>query len=136
MGAITFVFIDAYGHGTIGKKVLRVVDGNAPDVTIGEWSNGMNKQSEYFECVCGTDEHTLRFKLDTHDPNDVELYTSVFLNQYRGFFKRLWIAVKYLFGYKCKYGHWDCTMIKLEDADRLIKLLESYERLSTERPSK
>lgn len=84
--------------------------------------------NEFFECICETDEHTLRFKLDTHDP--VGLYLSVFLNQYRGFFGRVWIAVKYLFGYKCRYGHWDCTMIKLKDADRLIRLLESYKRLS------
>lgn len=85
-------------------------------------------QTEFFECVCGTEEHTLRFKLDA---DDIELYTSVFLNQYHGFFGRLWIAIKYLFGYKCKHGHWDCTIIKLEDTDRLIELLESYKRLST-----
>lgn len=87
--------------------------------------------TEFFECVCGADEHTLRFKLDAYDPKDVELYTSVFLNHYRSFFKRLWVAIKYLFGYKCRDGHWDCTMLKLEDADRLIKLLEEYKRLST-----
>lgn len=84
--------------------------------------------AEFFECVCETDEHTMRFKLDTHYP--VELYLSVFLDQYHGFFGRLWIAVKYLFGYKCKYGHWDCATIKLQDADRLIRLLERYKSLS------
>lgn len=89
-----------------------------------------NSMVEFFECVCSSDEHILRFKLDACDPDDVELYTSVFLNQYHNFFGRLWIAIKYLFGYKCKYGHWDCTMIKLEDANRLIKLLEEYKRLS------
>lgn len=92
----------------------------------------MNEQIEFFECVCGMDEHTLRFKLDAYDPEDVELYTSVFLNQYRSFFGRLWIAIKYLFGYKCRHGHWDCTIIKLEDADRLIALLENYKRLSAD----
>lgn len=92
--------------------------------------------TEFFECACGADEHTLRFKLDAYDPKDVELYTSVFLNQYRGFFGRLWVAIKYLFGYKCKDGHWDCTMIRLEDADRLIALLENYKRLSAKGQSK
>lgn len=83
-------------------------------------------QTEFFECICGSEAHTLRFQLD----DDVELYTSVFLNQYRGFFGRLWIAIKYLFGYKCRYGHWDCTMLKLEDADRLIALFKNYQRHS------
>lgn len=89
----------------------------------------MNSQTEFFECDCISDEHTLKFKLDAHDPTDVELYTSVFLNQYRGFFSRLWVAIKYVFGYKCKYGHWDCTILRLEDADRLIALLQKYKQL-------
>lgn len=90
----------------------------------------MNSRTEFFECVCTTDEHTIKFKLDTYGPDNIELYTSVFLSQYHGFLGRLWIAIKYLFGYKCKYGHWDCTMLKLKDADRLIELLQQYKELS------
>ncbi len=71
-----------------------------------------------------SNEHVLRFELDDHD-----LYTSVFLCQYRSFFKRVWVAVKYVFGYKCKHGHWDCTMLRPEDADRLIGMLNDYKRL-------
>lgn len=78
----------------------------------------MASQTEFFECVCTADEH-----------NSIELYTPVFLNQYRGFFGRLWIAVKYLFGYKCKYGHWDCTVLRSEDIDRLMALLQKYKQL-------
>ncbi len=80
-------------------------------------------KSEFFECTCMSDEHTLRFTLD-----DTELYTSVFLHQYRSFFKRVWIAIKYTFGYKCKDGHWDCTILKPEDCDRLIIMLQEYKR--------
>ena len=87
-------------------------------------------QIEFFECVCKTDEHTIKFKLDVYDPNDIELYISIFLNQYRGFFHRLLIAIKYLFGYKCKYGHWDCTILRPEDTGRLIALLQKYEQYS------
>lgn len=93
------------------------------------------RKVEFFECVCTSDQHTLRFSLDSYDPKDVELYVSVFLNQYRNFFCRIWIAIKYIFGYKCRYGHWDCTILKIEDADRLIDLLENYKRLSDERGS-
>lgn len=107
-----------------------------PDVTTDDLNNGTIKRekndmsrTEFFECICATEEHTIRFKLDT---DDTELYASVFLNQYRGFFGRLWIAIKYLFGYKCKYGHWDCTELRPEDADRLIALLQEYKRLSGE----
>ena len=89
--------------------------------------------TEFFECICMSDEHVIKFRLDTYDHDNVELYMSIFLNQYRGFFGKLWIAIKYLFGYKCKYGHWDCTLLKLEDTDRLISLLQTYKRLSEDK---
>jgi hypothetical protein len=77
--------------------------------------------TEFFECACYSDEHTLRF---SYDPDENEMFTSVFLNQYRNIFKRLWIALKYVFGYKCKYGHWDCFLMRPEDAERLKRLLD------------
>jgi len=41
-----------------------------------------------------------------------------------GFFQRIWIAVRYVFGYECRYGHWDCWSLNIEDAESLKKLLE------------
>lgn len=76
--------------------------------------------TEYFECECGSDEHTLRFILSLDD--DSEIYSKVFLNDYRSFWQRLVVSIKYLFGYKCKYGHWDCFIMKAEDAQRLSDL--------------
>ncbi len=75
---------------------------------------------EFFECQCFSDEHTLKFILDTEYK---EIYTHVFLNEY-SIYNRILIAIKYIFGYKCKYGHWDSFLLKPEDAKRLISLLE------------
>ena len=86
--------------------------------------------SHYFECKCGSDEHTLRFTLDK---NDKEIYTSVFLNQYRNVFKRIFVAIKYIFGYKCKYGHWDCWLMRDEDAQNLLKMLNEFLQLTYKR---
>lgn len=77
--------------------------------------------------MCTSREHTLRFELDTED---CEMFTSVFLNQYRNIFHRMWVAVKYVLGYKCKHGHWDCVIIGKDDADRLIEMLEEYRSLT------
>jgi len=77
-------------------------------------------KSEYFECECLGDEHTLRF---IYDEQDNDLYATIFLNQYRSIWKRLWVAIKYAFGYKCKYGHWDIWTLKREDCKRLRKLI-------------
>ena len=77
--------------------------------------------THFFECECGADEHTLKF---VYDKTDNELYLSVFLNQYRSWWKRIYIAIQYVFGYKCKYGHWDNWTMTSGDASRLHKLLE------------
>lgn len=79
--------------------------------------------THYFDCTCGSNEHTLKFTLEKEDG---ELYTSVFLNQYRGFFKRLWIGIKYVFGYKCEYGHWDCWILDRDDAERLRDMCNEF----------
>jgi len=76
--------------------------------------------TEHFQCECGSDEHTLKFSLDelTGDIEELEIWTSVFLHsEYHGFWGRLWIAVKYLFGYKCRYGHFDCFIMRPPDVD-------------------
>jgi len=92
------------------------------------------RKVEFLQCACGSKEHILIFELEEYlydkDIKYVELTTSVFLNNYRNIFKRIWVAVKYIFGYKCKYGQWDCTMIREEDADRLIHMLEEFKVLS------
>ncbi len=82
--------------------------------------------TEFFECRCGSSEHTLRFTLDIEDPEDKELFTSIFLNQYRSIWKRIWIAIKYVFGYKCKFGHWDCWIMKENDAKRLRDMCDKF----------
>lgn len=73
----------------------------------------------YVECSCYSDEHVLRF---TYDPDDKEIYTSVFLNDWEPWYKRVWKAVKYVFGYKSKYGHFDCTLIRGDEARKLRDL--------------
>lgn len=81
----------------------------------------------YFECQCMGDEHTLKFAYD-----DEDFYVSIFLNQYRGFFEKLWVAIKYLFGYKCQYGHWDTWMLRFNDVGRIKKVLEEYIKIQHE----
>jgi len=77
--------------------------------------------TEFFECACHSDEHTLKFM---YDPDENELFTSVFLDQYHSIWKRIWIAIKYVFGYRSKYGYWDCFLLRPEDAPRLRSLID------------
>lgn len=84
-------------------------------------------KKEYFECDCGSDEH--RFCVTLEDPEDdfaPELYFHLQLHQHRNIFKRIWIAVKYVFGYECKYGHWDTINISQDDAEKLLVLFHQH----------
>jgi len=75
----------------------------------------------FMECSCCSSEHT--FKM-VYDKEENELYTEVYLNQYRSIFTRIWIAIKYICNYKCKYGHWDVFLFKTEDMKELKRLLK------------
>lgn len=77
-------------------------------------------KNDFFVCQCYSGEHTLRFM---YDKDNDELYTEVFLAQPNNFFKRCWIAIGYVFGYKCRYGHWDCWMLSKDDRQKLIDVL-------------
>lgn len=81
---------------------------------------------EYFDCECGDISHSARFTL-FHDDSYPELYIDVYLNQYRGFFKRVWTAIKYVFGYRSKFGHFDSISFRRKDIPRLKELMNSYE---------
>lgn len=82
-------------------------------------------RTEFFECICHSDEHTLRFSYDP-GPEEMGIWAGVFLNQYHNIFQRIWITIKYVFGYKCKYGHWDCFQFKYNDIDRFVDMLTTY----------
>lgn len=81
-----------------------------------------NRELHYFECLCDSREHTIAFR---HSRCDNSLYLEIQLNRTAGFFRRIKLAVKYIFGYECKFGHWDCTLFDYNDITRMIKLLET-----------
>ena len=84
----------------------------------------MSDKPLFLQCTCHSDEHTLRWDIE-----DDELYASVFLHQYRNIFSRIWVAIKYVFGYKCKYGHWDCFTLRPSDVAKMMLLLEEYDKI-------
>jgi hypothetical protein len=72
--------------------------------------------NEFFVCACSSDEHTLRF---VYDPDTNDMWASVYLDPKR-WYRRLWVALRYVFGYQCRYGAFDCFLFDSKDADRMI----------------
>jgi hypothetical protein len=93
--------------------------------------------NDYFECECSSKEHT--FCVSSEESSDQmppELYFHVQLIQPKNLFGKLSTALKYIFGYQCKFGHWDTINISEDDASRLIVLLHQHRaRLSKFRQS-
>ena len=78
---------------------------------------------EHFDCECASPEHTLRFCYFKPEIDEYpELYTEIYLNKYRNIFSRVWVAIKYIFGYTSKYGHWDTWILRRKDCERLRDL--------------
>lgn len=76
----------------------------------------VREKDEVFVCECNSYEHQFIF---LYDEEDNELFLSVHLSTYLNFWKRLWYAAKYVFGYKSRFGEFDNTIVRYEDLNRL-----------------
>ena len=76
---------------------------------------------ELLICKCHSSEHQVIF---TWFDDDEEVYMEVLLNTEYKWWKRIWVAIKYIFGYKCKYGMFDEVILNKEDVPKLEKIIE------------
>jgi hypothetical protein len=72
-------------------------------------------------CHCGTIEHAWFF---TDGENDF-LYVTSFLEE-DVWYNRIKNAIKYIFGFKCSYGHFSETILDVERSRELVEFLQSY----------
>lgn len=94
---------------------------------------------EYFECGCGSTEHTLSFE---HSYEEIgngfyenELLVTTFLNQRNGIFYRIWLSIKYVFGFKARDSHFDYTILEEPEVERLINLCQKVIDIKNNRVS-
>lgn len=78
------------------------------------------ENQEIFICECNSYCHQTMFWYDTEDK---QLNLTIHLTTHRNFFKRLWFAIKYVFGYKSNYGDWDTFLFKPLDEAKLLAYL-------------
>lgn len=85
-------------------------------------NNGALKH-ELFVCECDNVEHQLIFSYFKDEQED-EVYMEVHLIPEYNIWKRIWNAVKYIFGYRSRYGHFDCFIFQKCDAQKLAKIVK------------
>jgi hypothetical protein len=83
----------------------------------------------YISCECMTPDHHFRMMYFEDDIDETwpipELYVSVYLSDV-GFFERLWYGIKYIFGFKCKYGAFEEVVISPKKAKWIRDFLNFY----------
>lgn len=76
-------------------------------------------------CECFTPEHQIIF---FYDEEGNELTARIHLKTYKNVFKRLYTAIRYVFGYKSRFGEWDNFIVNPNDAEKLIGILQQYKK--------
>lgn len=75
-------------------------------------------------CDCNSTEHQIVVYPDVEDRM---LYLHIHLTSY-GFWRRLKAGLKYIFGYKCKFGHWEEFILSekhSEDISNILKIISN-----------
>ena len=72
-------------------------------------------------CKCESYEHHLIF---AHDEDSKEVYVAVNLIPHKNILKRLWTAIKYVFGHKSRFGQYDEFLLKPEDLKKIAEILK------------
>lgn len=83
-------------------------------------------EHELFICLCNNTEHQLIFSY-FKDDEDRDVYVSVHLTPEYKIWKRIWMTVKYIFGYRSCYGHFDEFIFKKSDAPKLVKIAKALD---------
>ena len=88
------------------------------------------ERNELFICACNNVEHQLIFSYFDDEPKG-DVYCTVHLKPERNVLKRLWNAMRYIFGHRSIYGDFDEFIFKTDDADKLdevVKYLKQYKK--------
>lgn len=88
--------------------------------------------TKQFICECGSLEHQVIFWYDDEPEGFDSLYMEVHLVRW-GFWRRVKVAIKYIFGYRSRYGEFDSIIIDPADCDRLTSIIERYKKVHHEK---
>jgi len=79
----------------------------------------------YFECACGSAEHTIRFTLDTQNMPPL-ISADIYLDHYIPWYNRIWVAIKYVFKLPPQNCHFDNWIMWDDDVTRLKNMCENF----------
>jgi len=91
----------------------------------------MEKERDIVICACHSTEHQMVISY-SEDIIDWVRYPEVYLHihlKQKSFWLRVRYAIKYIFGYQCRYGAFDEMIIDKKDINKFRKIVEHLESL-------
>ena len=85
-----------------------------------------NLRELYVKCDCHSPEHMFILSYYADDDDWDTLDFAIHLNSWKNIIRRIWTAIKYIFGYKSRYGEWDNVCINPAEAKRIAEFCLSY----------
>ncbi len=82
--------------------------------------------THYFECACGSPEHTIRFTLDFEKNEPSMIWCDFFLDHYMPWYRRIWVAFKYIFKFEPHNEHFASWLMRSEDVNRLRNMCDEF----------
>jgi hypothetical protein len=89
----------------------------------------MEKTPTVLICDCNSCEHQIIFE---YDQEDNLIYCHIHLVKH-GFWRRFVAGMKYIFGYKCRYGQWDEFIFKPEHSKQLREFSDLLSKLNNKK---
>ena len=83
--------------------------------------------TDIMTCDCHSTEHQIVINFD-EDTKENLVYLHIHLVTHRNFFKRLWLGLKYVFGYKSRYGNWDEFIVSRKNYHKLKDVVNFIEK--------
>jgi len=88
---------------------------------------GLIMKDEIIICECSSAEHQMVLHFD----DDKDLGRQVFVEMHLVplvWYKRLWLGIKYIFGYKCKYGNFEEAILSPKHARQVYDIYRFLNR--------
>ena len=86
-------------------------------------------ERDFYLCTCESPEHQFivdGFIDELGDKKYKEVTITPYLFKYQSIFSRTIAAIKYVFGHRTKYGHWDSICLNEEQARRLVNSINKF----------
>lgn len=82
---------------------------------------------------CDRREHQVSFGYDPSDePEWMQLFVSPHLTTFRSPLRRIWVAIRYVLGFRSFYGEWDEVVLNRTDVIVLWRFIGNYLQVSTQ----